>query len=119
MSERTERQNVKVSVVQKDIFGSLIADNKYDDDTVVEVIEWLRGLLEVVPPEYRASARVDLDSVGGYEGEHHSEIEVYYERPETDEEMRAREDKTRQYFENEAARLEGLAKQARARLGAA
>lgn len=99
-----ERQNFKVSVLTKDVYGSLTADKKYEDDTVVEVITWLQETLETIPPEFRECAKLDVDSVGGYEGEHHTEVEIYYIRPETDQEMAQRIDQRRQYLEGEAAR---------------
>lgn len=87
---KQERLTTEVSLVEKCIWGSITEENKYDDDTIEEVIAWLRSLLAQVPDEYKSAAKVDVDSVGGYEGEHHAEIKVYYERPETDEEMAAR-----------------------------
>lgn len=107
----SERINVVEYVVDKSVYGSVIDDEKYEDDSLSSVIGWLAGLLESIPPEYRDSARVEVDSVGGYEGEHHSEFRVYYRRPETDVEMAkrlhaelreqsAREARERAIFEN-------------------
>lgn len=59
---------------------------------LTDVIGWLTELLGRVPDDLRKSARVGIESVGGHEGEHHAEVRVYYYRPETDEEMKARED---------------------------
>lgn len=83
------RRWVRVNLVSKSICGSIVGDG-YDNDTPDEVIAWLSNLMGSVPPELRHSARVEIESVGGYEGEHHAEISVHYDRPETDEEMRHR-----------------------------
>ena len=60
------------------------------DSKVVDFIAWLDGVINDIPTEYRKVAGIKIDSISGYEGEHHAEVMVSYERPETDEEMEAR-----------------------------
>jgi len=81
---------VRETLARNDIYGSLHRESFYEDDALSDVIAWLSGLLAEVPENLRGTAKVNVESVGGYEGEHHAEIHVYYDRPETDEEMDAR-----------------------------
>lgn len=110
---------VRIDVLHKDIYGSISKDNEYGDDKVVSVIEWLQDVLDDVPAEYRDSVRIEIDSVGGYEGEHHTEVTIYYDRPETEEEHAARsaaEKRMRAEMEKrERAAFEELAKKYGAR----
>jgi hypothetical protein len=111
-----DRQNVKVSFYQENIFGSVTDREKYKPDSIKQLIGWLTDKLQEVPPEYADTAKFEIESVGGYEGEHHSEIELYYHRPETDEEMAARVARYRANVEAELKRHEQYAAQARAAL---
>ena len=86
-----ESRNVRVRVLHREVYGSLRGDGDYEDDRVVDIIAWLQGLLEEsIPAEYRDSAHIKIYSVGGWEDEHHAEVDVYYLRHETDEELAAR-----------------------------
>lgn len=49
--------------------------------------EWLKQKFDEVPPEYRDAAILEINSEGGYEGEHHTEATLYFDRPETPEEV--------------------------------
>ena len=85
-----KRQKVRVNQWHKDgIYGSLIG-SECEADRLVRVIAYLTDVLNAIPAEYRDTARLEIDSVGGYGGEHHAEVAVYYERPETDEELAER-----------------------------
>ena len=86
----SERQDIKVEVMQRSIYGSIVKENKYNDDTVTDVIGYLQKLLATIPAEHRDRAFVSFESAGGYEGSHSAEFGVYYYRPETDVEMTAR-----------------------------
>jgi hypothetical protein len=85
----SERRNVRVTLLAKDVFGSLLTE-QYGDDKVIDVMAQLQALLEQVPIEYRDQCYIGTESEGGWEGEHHTTVEVYYERPETDAEMQER-----------------------------
>lgn len=50
---------------------------------LLDAIAWFQGKLEQIPEEYRANARCEINSTGGYEGEHYGHIEISYDRPET------------------------------------
>ena len=71
---------------------------------VFDFVDWLNGVVEKIPEEYRANAEIEIDSIGGYEGEHHAEVNISYERPETDEEMATRLDNERRQRINSEAR---------------
>lgn len=91
-----KREKVREPVWHKDIFGSLIS-GEYSDDKLVSVIDWLTKKLAKIPAEHRDAARLEISSVGGYEGEHHAEATIYYDRPETDEEFAARKAEVAEY----------------------
>lgn len=82
---------VEVVVCEKEVFGSLTQKDSYGDDTLLEVRDWIDALLAKVPAEYSAEVKINVNSVGGYEGEHHTEIKVYYRRPATAKETAERE----------------------------
>ena len=85
-----KRQDVRVTVFSKSICGSLTKENKYGDDKLLQVRDWIDSLLNKIPEEHRDRAFIDVESIGGYEGEHHPEVEVYYIRPETEAELAVR-----------------------------
>ena len=64
-------------------------DHGYPPDDAVGALAWLTEQLAKIPQEYMPSAKVEFLSVGGYEGEHHGRINIYYERPLTAEEAAA------------------------------
>lgn len=74
---------------------------QYDDDwptldsstTLLAAIAWFNDKLIAIPEEYRESASCEIDSAGGWEGSHYGHIEIWYNRPETDEEMKSRAEK--------------------------
>jgi hypothetical protein len=110
-----ERSAVKEVVLHKDVFGSL-SGNDHGDDKVSDVIEWLQGVLADVPDEYRGEVRIEVDSIGGYEGEHHTEVEIYYMRPETYQEMNRRVAEWKQQAADEVQRAQRYADEALRRL---
>lgn len=85
-----DRKLIQVNVFETEIFGSMLKRDRYAPDPLLEVREWVDDLLKKIPQEYQESARLEIDSVGGYEGEHHAEATVFYLRPENDQEMKAR-----------------------------
>jgi len=65
-----------------------------------------RGFLKKIteiPEEYRSSARIKIENVAGYDYSHSIRIEIYYDRPETDAEMNARESEERRRQEAQKA----------------
>lgn len=51
------------------------------------VIASLVAIRESIPKRYRDAAFCEFGSRGGYDGDHSPEIEVHYNRPETDDEV--------------------------------
>ena len=98
---------VEVSVHNQDIFGSALKTEKYEPDGLLQFRAAIDKWLEKIPPEFHANAKIKIDSVGGYEGEHHAEITVYYERPETEAERtdRKKEEAQRKVEEERRERL--------------
>lgn len=82
----TQRKTISVAVLQAehDRHG-------FPPSDLVEFVQWAKDLLLQVPLEYRDTARVYFDWVYGYDDDKVIEIQVVYLRPETDEEMAARE----------------------------
>lgn len=100
-----KREDVKIYILKdKKVFGSFTEENKYSNDRLLDVRDWIENLLKQVPEEHRARAEIDVDSIGGYEGEHHTEVSVYYWRPETDKEMAEREAELLKYAEEQRQR---------------
>lgn len=85
-----EQHTVKVVVYEKEVFGSCLPGKSYEDDDLLAVRDFLNECLKDIPPEYHTTSKFAIDSVGGYEGEHHAELQIYYERPETKKEREAR-----------------------------
>lgn len=105
----TNRIDIKIPVVEHSVYGSIVNKEKYDDDTIADVIGYLSDLLAEIPAKYRDRAFVSFDSEGGYEGSHSAEFGVYYYRPETDEEMEARLNSVKRQEERQrASELEQL-----------
>lgn len=66
-------------------------DVGWPPESLTEHIAWLAEKLESVPAECRHVAKIVIDSMSGYEGEHYGHIVISYERTETDDEEAARE----------------------------
>lgn len=76
-----------------------------------EAIAWLQQYLNSIPAQWRDNAKIEIDSVGGYEGSHYAAIYIKYTRPQTDEEFAAQ-------LEKLAADLDAKESQERAMLAA-
>lgn len=57
---------------------------------LTDAIAWFQSKLNKIPERFRSEAGCNISSVGGYEGEHHGCISVWYTRPETSSEQRKR-----------------------------
>ena len=68
-----------------------------------EFLKWWTDKFDLIPEEYRANAKVECTSETFYECSH-LEIEIYYTRPETDEEIRLR-------LHKESCNLEAIRRQ--------
>jgi hypothetical protein len=65
-------------VLNEDLRACAMHFRQYKDGTLDEVIKSLLAIREMVPAEYRDSARCGIDSVGSYEDSHYATIEVSY-----------------------------------------
>jgi hypothetical protein len=72
-------------------------------DNLAEAIEWLQGILATIPEEHRDSAKIEIDSTGGYEGSHYATIEIEYSRPPTEADIAERKEAARKRAEQELA----------------
>lgn len=82
----TARGTVTVQVLRESHFGSCSTV----PEKLSEAIAWLRDHLRSIPMACRDSAKLEIESVGGYEGDHHAEVSISFARPETDDEWAAR-----------------------------
>lgn len=80
---------VKVRVIQTDVFDTPFW-NKEQEGSLKLFQEWLAQQITTIPPEYLHAADIEIDSEGGYEGEHHAVIGIHYVRPMTPEEKSIR-----------------------------
>lgn len=103
------RETVKVVAYEKRIGESIIFSDRYEHDKLLQIKDWVEQLIAFIPKDLIQSARLEIYSEEGYEQGDHSEfVRVYYERPETDEEMADRLYKTNEY--EQIARERDLAK---------
>ena len=86
------------------VFDNEQYDGEWPPENAAECVAWFSRKLEYIPEEHRATAKIEIDSVGGYEGEHYARIQIYYDRPETDDEMAERETYERRYQEEVVAK---------------
>lgn len=80
------RKQMRVTVFDKDR-----DEGEWPPTDATECVAWFAGKLEAIPPEYRATARVGIESVPSYEDSHYVRIVICYVRPETDDEIAERE----------------------------
>lgn len=80
------RKQTRVTVFDKEQY-----DGEWPPTDATECVAWFAGKLETIPPEYRATAKVEIESVASYEDSHYARIVIRYDRPETDDEMEDRE----------------------------
>ena len=75
------KQIITVTVFNEEQYGG-----EWPPENAAGAIAWLSEKVESIPEAFRSTAKIEFDSVGGYEGSHHARIEITYTRPETDEE---------------------------------
>jgi hypothetical protein len=71
-------------------------------EKLTELRDWITSVLSEIPAEFHDSARMEIGTYGSY-GDTYSQIEVYYERPETEAEQRDREAEELRYHESRKA----------------
>jgi len=89
-----EKRNIRV-----DVYGDPI------DTTLVNCIARLDELLNSIPDEFRSEVKVETDYDTHYECTS-AFLNVYYYRPETDEEFETRLEKEKQNIEDRKLRLQ-------------
>lgn len=65
-------------------------DGDWPPESLVEFVKWAKRKLDEIPKGSRRSAKIEIGSAGGYDGDHNPEIEITYTRPETAEEVAER-----------------------------
>ena len=68
-----------------------------------EYVAWFAAKLEAIPAEYLATAKIVISGVGSYQDSYYLNIEIYYHRMETDDEMAYREAEERLREEQQKA----------------
>src|SRR5579864_1132178 len=68
-------------------------DGEWLPEKLSDAIAWLQEKLEIVPNEYRDSAKIEIDSVSSWKDSHYASIEISYQRPPTEAEIAERKAK--------------------------
>jgi hypothetical protein len=79
--------------VRENVFVSEQYDGNWPSSNAVDFVSFIVQTIESIPEEYRNEARIEIDSNLGYEDSTTTSIEIYYYRPETEEEKEKREKK--------------------------
>jgi hypothetical protein len=87
-----------------DIIVEVFRNDKYEgkdwpSDNAFEFIEWFNEKISSIPEEFRESATIDI--LPGYGDCPVTSIEIYYKRPETEDEIKEREFKAQKIAEIE------------------
>lgn len=80
-----QKQQVQIKVFEKGQYG-----DEWPPEAAADYIAWFQAKVAQIPEEYRAAARIEIESDEGYEGSHYGTITISYWRVETDEEVAAR-----------------------------
>jgi hypothetical protein len=98
--ERALKEGSEMELTRDDTWPvtvTLADAEQYDDgfppSSAMEFMAWLKGHLDSIPEEFRASAELEIDSNSGYEDSHYAHVVLSYQRPATAEEIAARVDK--------------------------
>lgn len=99
--------NIKIEVFKKEQY-----DGDWPEENAFQFLTWFEEKINSIPEEFRETAKVELEPVSGYDGGSYASIEIYYYRPETEEETKVRESKEKNRAEllrqRELKRLEEL-----------
>ena len=61
-----------------------------NDGLLIDFRDWINDVIEEIPEEFRATAKIDIESESGWEGSSSPKVHIYYYRHETDDEFAAR-----------------------------
>jgi hypothetical protein len=79
-------------IVRENVFGGERWNGDWPPEAAAGFVAWFQELLADIPDEWRQSARIELGSMGGYEGDHSPTIEVTFDRLETPDEIAERQE---------------------------
>lgn len=85
-------------------------------DKPEDLIAFIKDLLDSVPDEFKDSARIEFDAYPEYDSAY-LEVDFYYYRPETEEEIIAKEEAQRIKDIAELARAKRIYENIKARIG--
>ena len=72
------------------VFAQGQDDGEWPPTDATEFVAWFAEKIGEIPREYAASTQIEIDIQGHYD-DCYAYIKIYYDRPETDTEMAARE----------------------------
>src|SRR3989442_328148 len=72
------------------VFDNERYDGEWPPQNGPRFVAWFQARLDSVPEEFRGNVQIEVGSVSGYEDSHYARIEIYYDRPPTEAEVRAR-----------------------------
>ena len=73
-------------IITVTVFDKEQYNGEWPPEDAAGAIAWLSEKVGSIPEAFRSTAKIEFNSVGGYEGSHCAQIEITYTRPETDEE---------------------------------
>ena len=86
------------------VFDQEQYDGEWPPENAMECVAWFAAKIAEIPNKYKTTAKIEIESVSSYEDSHYARIEIYYDRPETDEEMSEREAEERRRQEAQIAK---------------
>lgn len=81
----TERQEIKHVLIDVEKYS-----DSYPPTNAMDFAGWLDGLIQQVPQEYRDKVVIEFSAACQWDNDVLMSVEVYYMRPETDEELHKR-----------------------------
>ena len=70
-----------------DVFNAKKYGKDFPTDNAVEFNAWLKEIIDSVPKENRGDLKIDLDSISSRDSDY-ATIEIYYDRDETEAELK-------------------------------
>jgi hypothetical protein len=82
----SKKQQVQVTVFN----GSQYESDGWPPEDPAGFMAWFQERIERIPPEHRATAKIEIGTQSGYYGDSTANLEITYARDETDEQFAAR-----------------------------
>ena len=88
----------------------IVAKEVYDDvsHNLGEFVNWLSDQVDLIPREYLKTAEIEFESKYEYGDDYGTRITIFYNRPETDDEMAKREKEVSDRIDDERRLYERL-----------